>query len=58
MWNVANSLHESTVKEIIEHALKQRGDIEAESKKDEAIVMSEYWRNELKQLPMQAHVSF
>ena len=56
MWNVANSLHEQTVKEILEHALRQRGDITADSKKDEAIIMSEYWKNELKQLPMQSHV--
>ena len=57
MWNIANSLHEETVKEILEHALRQRGDITIDSKKDEAIVMSDYWKSELKQLPMQAHVS-
>ena len=44
--------------EIIEHALRQRGEITTDTEKGEAIVMSEYWKNELKQLPMQAHVSF
>ena len=58
MWNIANSLHESTVNEIIEYALRQRGEITTDAEKGEAIVMSEYWKNELKQLPMQAHVSF
>ena len=44
--------------EIIEHALRQRGEITTDTEKGEAIVMSEYWKKELKQLPMQAHVSF
>jgi len=31
MWNICNSLHEKTVNEIVEHALRQRGDIVEES---------------------------
>ena len=57
MWNISNSLHESTIKEIVEHALRQRGDIEEDNLREEAIIMNDYWKDELKALPMQAHVS-
>ena len=57
MFNVANTLHKDVVKELVEHALKQRHAVESINLKDETILLSEHWKEELKSLPFVAHVS-
>ena len=57
MFNVANTLHQDIVKELVEHALNQRHAVESINLKDEAILLSEHWKEELKSLPLVAHVS-
>ena len=56
MFNVANSLHEEIVKQLIEHALKVRHHINADGMRDEAILLNEHWKEELASLPMVAKV--
>ena len=41
MFNVANTLHEHIVKEIVEHALTIRHSLTSKKKKEEAILMTE-----------------
>ena len=57
MFNVANTLHNDVVKEIVEHALKQRHAINIDRVTDESILMNDYWKDELKSLPVVVHVS-
>ena len=57
MFNVANTLHEDIVKQLVEHALKERHVIEAKRENSEAIMLSEHWKDELKTLPFVASVS-
>ena len=58
MFNVVSTLHNDVVKKLIHHALEQRHAIDSENKRDEAIMMSEHWRSELRSLPMNTTVSF
>ena len=58
MFNVANTLYESLVTEIIQHALIQRNAVDSDKKKNEAVLLSDHWKNELKSLPMSASVSY
>jgi len=57
MFNVANTLHPKVVGEILQHAHEQRHGIEKKNEKDEAIMMSDHWRQELASLPLRATVS-
>ena len=57
MFNVANTLHNDVVKELVEHALKQRHAINIDRVTEESILMNDYWKDELKSLPVVAHVS-
>jgi len=57
MFNVANTLHEEIVTEVVQHALKQRHAVDSIKLKDESVLISDYWTKELKSLPMVTHVS-
>jgi len=57
MFNVANTIHGDVVKKLVEHALNERHDIKSDSKKDESILLTEHWKDELKSLPFVSHVS-
>ena len=57
MFNVANTLHNDVVKELVEHALKQRHAINIDRVKGESILMNDYWKDELKSLPVVSHIS-
>lgn len=57
MFNVANTLHNDVVKELVEHALKQRHAINIDRVTGESILMNDYWKDELKSLPVVSHVS-
>ena len=57
MFNVANTLYEDMTQEIIHHAHLQRNAVESDKKKNEAVLLSDHWKNELKTLPMSASVS-
>ena len=52
MFNVANTLHQGVVQDLINHALKQRHDPKMEQNKSESIMISEKWMEELKSLPL------
>ena len=56
MFNIANTLYEDLTKELIEHALKQRNAIESDKKQKESIMISDFWKEELKSLPMSISV--
>ena len=57
MFNVANTLHYNVVQEIIQRANEQRYNINMPNQREEAILMSEHWKQELKSLPMRSTVS-
>jgi len=57
MFNVANTLHESVVSEILKHAHMQRHSLESSNAEKESIMMSEHWKQELKSLPLASRVS-
>ena len=57
MFNVANTLHEEVVTELVEHALNQRHAPDGIKMQDESVLINEHWANELKSLPMISHVS-
>ena len=57
MFNVANTIHGDVVKKLVEHALNERHDIKNDNKKDEGILLTEHWKDELKSLPFVTHVS-
>ena len=57
MFNIVNTLHPAVVKEIVDHAITQRYDVKVDEKNEQAIMMSEHWKSELKSLPMHATVS-
>ena len=57
MFNVANTIHGDVVKKLVEHALNERHDIKNDNKKDEGILLTEHWKDELKSLPFVSHVS-
>ena len=57
MFNVANTLYEEITTELIHHAHLQRNHIETDKKKQESVLISDHWKNELKSLPMSASVS-
>jgi len=57
MFNVANTIHGEVVKKLVEHALNERHNIKNDNKKDEGILLTEHWKDELKSLPFVSHVS-
>ena len=57
MFNIANTLHPNVVSELIRHAHKHRFDISGEKMKQEQIVLSSEWADELKSLPFFSKVS-
>ena len=58
MFNVANTLYEEVTTELIHHAHLQRNHVESDKKKQESVLISDHWKNELKTLPMSASVSY
>jgi hypothetical protein len=57
MFNIANTLYEKITMELIHHSHLQRNAVESDKMKQESVLISEHWRNELKTLPMSASVS-
>ena len=57
MFNIANTLYEDQVKELIDHALIQRHGVASINEDKESILMSDHWKTELKALPLYATVS-
>ena len=57
MFNIANTLHEEIVTQLIQHALKQRHAVEGLKMQDDNVLINEHWAEELKTLPMISHVS-
>ena len=57
MFNVANTLHEEVITEIIQHALKQRHSVDGQRLQDETVMINEHWAQEIQSLPIVAHVS-
>ena len=57
MFNIANTLHEDITQQIIKHAQTVRHATESETQKNESILMSEHWQNELASMPMTVSVS-
>ena len=57
MFNVANTLHQDIVSEIIKHAHSQRYSVDQQNQNKEAIIMSDHWKSELAALPLSAKVS-
>ena len=57
MGNVANTLHSNVVKELAEHAIKERYDIKKGNYQNESILLNDHWKSELKSLPFVTHVS-
>ena len=58
MFNIANTLHPNVVSELISTAHKHRFDISGEKMKQEQIVLSSEWADELKSLPYFSKVSY
>ena len=52
MFNVANTLHPGVVQELIDHAVRQRHDPTIDQNKQESIMISQKWVEELNSLPM------
>ena len=48
MFNIANTLHQDMVEELIEHALRQRNDPKMGDNTLESILISDRWMEELK----------
>ena len=57
MFNVANTLHEEVVTELVQHALKQRHAVDNDNVQQESVLINDHWAHELKTLPMISHVS-
>ena len=57
MFNVANTLHEDVVKNIIEHAHNQRHAVDGLKLQDDSVMISEHWAQEIQSLPMISRVS-
>lgn len=57
MFNVANTLHEEVVKEVVQHALKQRYAVDSMTVRDESVLINDHWAQEIKSLPIISHVS-
>ena len=57
MFNIANTLYEKITMELIHHSHLQRNAIQSDKVKQESVLISEHWKNELKTLPMSASVS-
>ena len=57
MFNIANTLHENIVKEIIDHAQSVRHATVSENQQTESVLMSQHWQQELASLPMAVSVS-
>ena len=57
MFNVANTLYGDEVKELVEHALKQRHATDSITLQNESILLNDHWQSELKSLPFTSSVS-
>jgi len=57
LFNVANTLHEGVVQELIDYALKQRYDPALGANQCESILISDKWKEELQSLPLTHRVS-
>ena len=51
MFNIWNTKHPHQVAGVIQHANKQRYAIDSEKVKQDTIIMTEHWRNELESMP-------
>ena len=51
MYNVWNTIHPEQVKEVIQHANRQRYAVTSEKVQEESIIISEAWKKELDSLP-------
>ena len=58
MFNIANTLHQGIVQELIDHAVKQRHDPKMGDNKSESILISDRWREELSSLPLTNRVRY
>ena len=58
MFNVANTLHEEVITQLIQHALKQRHSVESMTLQNESVMINDHWAQELKSLPLVSRVSF
>ena len=57
LFNVANTLHPQILNNLITHAMTQRYSLENDKQKQEAILISEEWAEELKAMPFISNVS-
>lgn len=57
MFNIANTLHEAVIKEIVEHALQQRHAVDGIKMQNEAVLINDHWAQEIQSLPIICHVS-
>ena len=57
LFNVANTLHEGVVQELIDYSLKQRYDPAMGANQCESILISDKWKEELQSLPLTHRVS-
>ena len=57
MFNIANTLNQDVVQELIEHAVKLRYDPKMGDNKSESIMISDRWRDELASYPLTNRVS-
>ena len=51
MYNVWNTLHPEDVKQVIDYANRQRFSVEADKVKEETILVTDEWMEELEQMP-------
>ena len=57
LFNVANTLHAGIIQELIDYALKQRYDPKMGDNKQDSILISDKWKDELQSLPLTNRVS-
>ena len=57
MFNIANTLHEAVIKEIVEHTLQQRHAVDGIKMQNEAVLINDHWAQEIQSLPIICHVS-
>ena len=50
-FNILNTIHPDYLQQVMEHASKQRMTTEGEAMKKESIQMSEFWEEQLRQMP-------
>ena len=50
-FNVLNTVHPEYLGQVLIHANKQRNSVEGEKMKEEAIQISQFWEEQLKQMP-------